>query len=125
MAGADTAQGQRINKHTCGQHRSGPQCLGSVPQDLHSRMMFEILHYGESCSTTTYSVLHVHGLHMPNDVDDREILRHRVGGVLHPEDLAQDEIALRDVVLQPQVLHFDVPEFPQTFSRQCCPCAGS
>ena len=79
--------------------------------------MYDILHYGGSSSTTTYSVRHVHGLHMPNDVDDREILRQRVGGVLHPEDLVQDEIALRDVILQPQVLHLDVPELPQTFSR--------
>ena len=101
MAGADTAQCQRIKTHTCGQHRSGPQYLGSVPEDLHSRMMYDILHYRGRCSTTTYSVLHIPGSHMLDDVDDREILRHRVGRVLHPEDLVQDEIALRDVILQP------------------------
>ena len=92
---------------------------GPSSEDLQSHMQYEfiptllraLLHYDLQCTP------YVHGSQFLGDVYDRKVLRHRVGRVLHPEDLVQDEMALRGVILQPQVLHLDVPELPQTFSR--------
>ena len=65
----------------------------------------------------------VHGIHVLLESARIEVLGHEIRGVLRTWDLANLKLLCAHLILQPQVLHVDVPQLTETLAVQDPECS--